>query len=167
MKEIKQILSFVFLIALQILVLNNIFFAGYLNPYIYLIFILFLPVKMPKVYVLLLAFIAGMLMDLFENSGGVHIAATVLLAYLRLGLLKLATRKRGIDFDEINIYKLDFGNLMFYAALGVLVHHLTLFTIENYSYRHLGTVLARTTLSSIFTLLFILLWRLWNIRKKV
>jgi len=163
---LKQIVSFIFLVALQVLIFNNILFAGYLNPYIYLIFILFLPVITPRAYVLLLAFVLGFTIDLFENSGGVHIAATVFLAFVRPVLLQISSRKQGSDFEELKIRNLETANFLVYAILAIFVHHFVLFTIEAYDFARLGTVLARTALSSAFTLLFVFLWRLWDRRKK-
>lgn len=164
MSILKQILGFIFLVALQVLVFNNILFAGYLNPYIYLIFILFLPVITPRAYVLLLAFLIGFIIDLFENSGGVHIAATVFLAFVRPLLLQIASRKRGSDFEELKIRNLETGNFLVYAILAIFVHHFVLFAIEAYDFTRLGTILARTAVSSAFTLLFVFLWRLWGRR---
>lgn len=165
MRIIKQIFAFLLLVALQVFVLNNILFFGYLNPYIYLIFIMFLPVNTPRVYTLLMAFALGFMIDLFENSGGVHIAATVFLAFIRPILIRIASRKRGADLEELKVQNMDFPNFLLYAALSIFAHHLLLFIIEAYDLARLGTVLARTTFSSAFTLLFVILWRLWNKRK--
>ena len=56
---IRQILTFtllfLFLIALQVLVLNNIQLGGYLNPYLYVLFVLLLPFDTPKWLLLIVA----------------------------------------------------------------------------------------------------------------
>ena len=167
MGAIRYILSFILLVLLQVLIFNNILFYGYLNPYIYVAFILWLPLSTGRGNVLLLAFMLGLCIDLFENSGGVHIAASVLLAYFRRPLLRLTTRKQGADFEDLNINRLQTGNMVVYALVAILLHHYALFLIESYSFRDLGTVLVRTLMSSIFTFIFVLLLQLWRFRRKI
>lgn len=167
MSIFRYISSFILLVLLQVLIFNNIFFAGYLNPYVYIVFILFLPLTVRRTYVLFLAFLLGMCIDFFENSGGVHIAATVLLAFLRRPLLRVATRKQGADFEDIRMGRLSFGNLIIYTLLSVFIHHLALFMIESYSLKDPVILLFRTLLSLSFTFVFVLLLQLWNFRKKV
>lgn len=166
MMSARYIGYFLLLLLLQVFVLNNVAFMGYLNPYIYILFVMMLPVRMPRSTVLILAFLLGLGMDMFENSGGVHIAATVLLAYVRLPIMKVATQRRGEDFMSVKPNKLRFSNLVVYAVLAIFIHHLTLFLIESYSFKDLGNVLMRTLVSSIFTLIFVLIVQLWNYRKK-
>ncbi len=166
MNVIKQSLFFVFLVLLQVLVLNNIAFAGYLNPYVYILFILLLPISTDRIYDMLLAFLLGLCIDLFENSGGVHIASTVLLALLRRPILRLATQKQGQDFQEISIEKLPLTNQLIYFSLAIFLHHLSLFLIESFTFSKLGTVLVRTLISGGFTGVFIILVQLWRLRPK-
>lgn len=166
MPVIRQILSFIGIVLVQVFIFNNILFHGYLNPYVYLIFILFLPIKMPRPLVLLCAFALGFCIDIFENSGGVHIAASVFLAYFRLPLLKVAARKRGEDFKSVRMRNLSLPSISIYCFSGIFIHHFLLFMIESYSLLSIGTVLVRTFLSSFFTFVFVLAIQLWNFRKK-
>lgn len=166
MIRVQYIISFLVLVLIQVFVLNQVLFMGYMNPYVYVLFILMLPANVSRSTVMLLAFLMGLCIDMFENSGGVHIAATVLLAYIRLPLLAIATQKRGDDFIQIRPSRLNLPNLMIYLILSIIIHHFTLFLIESYSLFDLGTVLLRTVLSSMFTFVFIMLAQLWNFRKK-
>ena len=77
------------LVLIQVLALNNIQFLGFLNPYIYILFILSLPVKLPNWITLLLAFVLGLTIDAFSNTMGMHAFATVLVAFLRGGIINL------------------------------------------------------------------------------
>lgn len=166
MSIVRQVLFFVFLVLLQVLVLNNIAFSGYLNPYVYILFLLLLPVSMDRSYELLLAFALGFCIDIFENSGGVHIAATVLLSFFRRPIMSLASQKQGQDFEEIVIEKLPLTNQLIYFALAILLHHFALFIIESFSFSDIGTILVRTLMSGLFTGLFIILVQLWRLRQK-
>ena len=66
------------LILLQVLLFNNIQFSGYVNPYVYVMFILILPVEIPSWLLLLLSFMTGIVIDLFSGTPGMHSSATVL-----------------------------------------------------------------------------------------
>jgi rod shape-determining protein MreD len=158
-------LFFLFLVLFQVLVLNNIAFSGYLNPYVYILFIILLPPSTDRVYQLLIAFMLGLSIDLFENSGGVHIAATVLLAFLRRPILRLASQRQGQDFEELMIEKLPLSNQLIYYSLSIMLHHFALFMIESFNPADIGTVLVRTIASSLFTGVFIILVLLWRGRK--
>ena len=86
---VQNIISFILLVLVQVLALNNIQFLGYINPYIYILFILSLPVRLPQWITLLLGFVLGLTIDTFSNTMGTHAFATVLIAFLRNGIIKL------------------------------------------------------------------------------
>jgi len=62
---IRYTVIFILLVLLQILLFNNIQFSGYVNPYVYIMFILLLPVEIPSWLLLILAFFTGMTIDIF------------------------------------------------------------------------------------------------------
>ena len=76
---LQNIARFILVILIQVFVLNNIRFSGFINPYIYILFILMLPVRFPRWLSLILGFITGMIIDSFTNTPGVHTFATVLI----------------------------------------------------------------------------------------
>lgn len=77
--------AFVLLVALQLLIFNNIEFSGYVNPYVYVMFILILPVSIPSWILLLLGFLTGFVIDVFSGTMGVHTFATVLAGFVAHG----------------------------------------------------------------------------------
>ena len=81
---LKNIFRFIILVLVQVLVLNNIQFLGYINPYIYILFILSLPVRTPRWASLLLAFVLGLTIDIFANTPGMHASAAELRHHLQL-----------------------------------------------------------------------------------
>ncbi|HNW56649.1 MAG TPA: rod shape-determining protein MreD, partial [Bacteroidales bacterium] len=64
---LRYTLIFILLMLLQILVFDNIQISGYINPYIYVMFILILPFEIPSWLLLLISFAAGFIMDLFSG----------------------------------------------------------------------------------------------------
>ena len=126
---------FLILIVLQILLFNHINFLGYVNPYPYILFILVFPFTGNKSLLIFLAFILGLFVDIFSDSGGVHAAACVFIAYLRPLLLKFSFGV-SYEFNTIKLSKVDFGARITYISVAVLLHHLVLFSLEIFNIIH-------------------------------
>ena len=78
-----NITRFILLLTAQILIFNRIDLFGFINPFPYILFIILYPVNGNKSGLLAASFLLGLLMDMFWNSGGVHAAACLVLAYYR------------------------------------------------------------------------------------
>ncbi|MCG9971839.1 rod shape-determining protein MreD [Christiangramia crocea] len=153
---ISNTLRFILLVLLQVLVLNNINFAGYVNPYLYVLFILLYPFTGNQSLFLLLSFLLGISIDIFEDSGGINAAACLVAAFVRPNLLRFSF---GISYDHQNIRlsATPFGAKLSYVFLMVLIHHFVLFSLEMFSLTHILIILKKTLFSSIFTVILILL----------
>lgn len=158
----KHIFRFVVLFLAQIFVFNNINFLGYINPYIYIIFILTYPVKNNRLVFLTVSFLLGIFIDMFLDSGGVHAAASVFLAYARPVLLKFSFGTL-YEHQSIKFGVAEFGSLIGYIILGVIFHHLVLFFLEIFNMSQILLILKKTLFSGGFTIilsiLFILLFK--------
>ncbi|MDE0535166.1 rod shape-determining protein MreD [Tenacibaculum sp. L6] len=152
-RTIYLILLFVFLLLLQVLVLNNILFLGYVNPYVYIVFIFLYPIKENRFPVLITAFLLGLSVDAFSNSGGIHTFATLFIAYLRLFFFKVIFKKSTTDYQLFNLRHESFDKVFNYTAILTLIHHFILFSLTNFSFYNFTNVLINTLFSSIFTLL--------------
>ena len=134
---INYSVQFVLLVALQVLILNNVELAGYMNPYLYLIFLLILPANMNRTALLLIGFVLGFTIDVFENSGGIHASATLFLAFVRPALFRLIAGPGSIEIERMNIRTLGVGRFMTLAAIAVFLHHFWLFMLEAFSFNYL------------------------------
>lgn len=143
-------IRFVTLILVQVILCNNINFLGYINPYIYIIFIFLFPIRDDRITLLILSFILGTFIDVFSDSGGVHAAASVVLAYSRPVLLKSSFGSL-YDHQTVKFSATDIGSLMTYIILGTLIHHLVLFSLEIFNISGILQVLKKTLFSGIFT----------------
>lgn len=151
-----SLLKFTALVLLQILVVNNIELNAYVNPYIYISFILLLPVTIKPWQILLVAFVCGGVIDTFSSTPGLHIAATVLLAYLRSHYLRFATTKEDIEGHiRPSMSKKGIVWFTFYCFLMTFAHHTLLFFLEIYGFSEFFSTLFRITLSSLATVLLI------------
>jgi hypothetical protein len=70
-----------------------------------------------------------MLVDLFSDSGGVHAAAAVCLAYARPILLKSSFGML-YEHQSIKFSSTEIGSLISYITFGTILHHLVLFSLE-------------------------------------
>ena len=82
---------FVVLILLQVLLFSNINFLGYINPYIYILFIILYPVKNNRILFLFISFLMGLIIDIFMDSGGINATAALVVAFIRPAVLKFST----------------------------------------------------------------------------
>jgi len=149
---------FVLLILLQVLLFNNIEFSGYINPYIYIMFILLLPVEISSGLLLLISFFTGLVIDFFCGSPGMHTSATVLAGFVRPYVLRLISPRDGYEAGSnpsMIIY--GFKWFLLYTLIIVLIHHLVLFYLEVFRFTDFFRTLLRVILSSLFSITFILL----------
>jgi len=151
-------LIFILLIVLQVLLFNNIQFSGYVNPYIYIMFILLLPVEIPSWLLLLLSFGMGLILDFYSGSPGMHSSATVLTGFVRPFILRVISPRDGYEArSEPSMMAYGFRWFLIYTVLIVLVHHTALFYIEVFRFADFFRTMLRVLLSSLFTVTFILL----------
>ena len=124
-----HIVRFIVLILVQAIVLNNINFLGYINPYLYILFILLYPAKNNRMLFIFISFLLGLGVDLFSDSGGVHAAACVTIAYMRPVVLKFAFGT-SYDYQTIKFSLTEFGQRLTYFSILIIVHHIILFSLE-------------------------------------
>ncbi len=149
---IRLVIYFFSLLLLQIAALNNIDLGGYINPFVYVLFILILPVRTPGPVLLVIGFIMGLVVDMFSNSMGMHAAATVFMAYLRPTVLKFVAPREGYETEsKPSIREFGLNWFVVYASVLVFLHHLMLFLVEVFRVSELHTTLFRVILSTLVT----------------
>ncbi|MCB0763405.1 MAG: rod shape-determining protein MreD [Flavobacteriales bacterium] len=156
---ISNLLRFLVLMLLQVLLLDQLDVAnGYVVPYLYVLFLLMLPLELPGWAGLIIGAITGFTMDLFSSTPGMHMSACVVMMYLRIHLLRIITPREGYEHTmRASIPSMGFTWFITYAGLLILAHHLWLFFVELYSFdRFLGTLL-RGILSAAFTIVLVIL----------
>jgi len=151
-------LIFILLILLQVLLFNNIQFSGYVNPYVYIMGILLLPVEIPSWVLLLLSFATGLTMDFFTGSPGMHTSATVLAGFVRPYVLRVVSPRDGYEpGSDPSMLIYGFRWFLSYTLLIVLIHHTTLFYLEVFRFADFFRTMLRVILSTLFSMTFILL----------
>ena len=153
---LQNIVSFVVLVLVQVLVLNNVHFMGYVNPYVYILFILLLPVHLSRHFTLILAFVLGLIIDTFSNTYGMHAFSTVLIAYLQTFAINLYANIEE-DTNPIPSFK-AFGVFAFskYVITLVFIHHASFFLLEIFSFAEFGHTLLRIVFNTLITTVVLL-----------
>jgi rod shape-determining protein MreD len=159
-------LIFILLLLLQVLLFNNIQFSGYVNPYVYIMFILLLPVEIPSWILLIISFTTGLIFDFFSGTPGMHASATVLAGFARPYVLRIISPRDGYEpgaDPSLLIYGLRW--FIIYSSIIVLIHHTALFYLEVFRFIDFFRTLLRVLLSSFFSITFILLLEFARKRK--
>jgi hypothetical protein len=149
----RNILRFFALLFVQVLIIKNVELGRFINPYIYVLFIITLPFETSGILLLALAFIMGLSVDMFYDTLGMHAAASVFMAFCRPRVFKFFSPREGYEVGTrpgINYM----GNTWFLSCAGVLIlaHHLVLFYIEVFRFYEFFSTLFRVLMSSLFTL---------------
>ncbi|MCF8298941.1 MAG: hypothetical protein K9J13_15440 [Saprospiraceae bacterium] len=155
---LRNIIRFVVLILVQVFILNNIRLGGYINPYLYVYFILLLPFETPKWLLLISAFFLGLSVDYFSDTMGMHAAASVLMAFSRPLVLSLISSRREYEQGiKPSILDLGFRWFFTYSLILVAIHHLLYFYLEVFRTTEFFITLYRAFISIVFTILLIIL----------
>ena len=162
-----SIIRFIVLVFVQVFLLKNITLYNISTPYPYILFILLLPFEIPNVLLFLLAFILGLTIDAFYDTPGLHAAACVLLALVRVLFISVTVQKDGFDNEpEPTLSIMGFRWFLTYALILTFIHHTFLFLLEAFSFSEFVFILQRVVTSSIFTVILMLITGLLFFRKR-
>ena len=149
-------LLFIILVLLQVLLFNNLYFSLYVNPLVYISFVILLPGNIRGVWLLLLSLLVGLVVDLFSGTPGINTIATLLVAFCRPGLLTLI-----MGHDEVrelvvpDVPHMGLGKFIKYVSVMVLVHASAFFMLEVLSWKYFGFTLLRIVFSSLASIVFV------------
>ncbi|MGK7397033.1 MAG: Rod shape-determining protein MreD [Candidatus Cyclobacteriaceae bacterium M3_2C_046] len=155
-----QILQFFVYVVLQVLIMKNIVLFDRAFCFIYVAFLLLLPLESGKLPLIFLGFITGLIIDVFYDSLGIHTAASVLIMYLRPYWMNVITTKG----SEENVYSPTLRNMGFewfvtYALPLIFIHHLALFFIEAGGFHMVLFTFTKVILSTLLTFIFIVIFQ--------
>ena len=130
-----------------------------MSPFIYPIFIFLLPIKISNIRLLLLSFVMGLTVDIFSNTGGIHAAASVFIAYLRPLLLNnLMPGGKLEDQAQPDMEKLGLVSFLIYVGSLLLIHHYLVNLLDVYSFRDFWYTFTKSLLSAIFAIVIVLMY---------
>lgn len=162
-----NVLRFIALVFIQVFLLKNISVYDLSTPFLYILFILLLPFNTPNPLLFGLAFVLGITIDAFYNTPGLHTAACVLLAYVRIIFINLTVQKEGFDNEpEPTLGNMGFRWFFTYTIILTLFHHFLLFNLEVFRITEIQYTFSRLLLSAAFTVFLIIISGLLFYRRK-
>ncbi len=158
---VSNIFRFFILILLQILMLNFVSFGGYMLPFVYVLAVLMLPTRLGKIPTLVIAFAAGLLVDIFCNVLGFHAFCCTLLAFARILFgNRMLTRDEPADIDIPSVHSVPFAQFSGYLFVMSLIYCAVYFLLEAFSFSNFWPVLLSIVLSTLLTWALMLLMQL-------
>jgi rod shape-determining protein MreD len=166
---VKNIIRFALFILVQVYVLDRIHLHQMITPYLYFLFILWLPFRMGRTQQMLIAFVLGFAMDSFRHHPGFHTAACVLIAYIRPFFINLLIPQEGADTNYQEPSFKSMGGIvpyMIFVAVLTFIHHGWLFLLEAWQFGNIWYFLVKTVLSTLLSLFLIVLTELLFTRQQ-
>lgn len=173
-EPVKQIIRFILFVLVQALVLNNMpALHRFVTPYLYFLFLIWLPFNVSRPWMLILGFITGFALDLFTKTPGLHASACLWLSYMRTPLLKLllpGETKELKTGSSPSVRSMGLTTYILFVVMLTLFHHVWLVMLEWMSFGtflyFLGKVLFTTLASLLLILIAELLFRPIRKRRK-
>lgn len=140
---LNNVLRFVGLLVLQIFLFDRINFLGYINPMIYILFIILFPVENKRWSFMILAFALGLVLDTFQDTGGAHAAASLTLAFSRPLWLRLVYGE-SYKMKNLKLVRTPLDRLVLLLFLCITLHHLVFFSLVVFNTLHILYILKLT-----------------------
>ena len=161
--NLRVLLGFFVAIILQVLIFDNINLFGFSCPAVYLFFIISFRFDNSQFALILLGFLLGFVLDVFQNSSGANTIATLLISYIRPMVIRFSF---GVipDNNTLLNMKSRLGNQLVYIGLMILIHQFFLQSIAYFDVTHITPILRNSLVNTALT--FILLLATLNLTKK-
>lgn len=166
-EKLKYILYFIVLLLVQTLILDQICVSVYVNAFVYILFIMMLPIETNKYLVLLLGLLMGLCVDLFGSTLGLHASAGLLVAFVRSFALDMYSPHDGYENNkQLNVRNYGYYWFFRYSLTIIIIHHLWIFFLESMSFANILFTLAKVGVSSLTSFAVILLFHLLLMSRK-
>ncbi|MEP6700557.1 MAG: rod shape-determining protein MreD [Bacteroidota bacterium] len=130
---LRNIFRLAAFILIQVYVLDKIpHLHRFITPYIYYLFILWLPFSISRFWLLVIGFLLGLILDYFMMTPGLHAAACVLVAYARPFIISILTPKESSEFNhrEPSPRAMQWTPYGVYVFILTLLHHVYMTFLE-------------------------------------
>lgn len=137
-------------------------------PYLYFLYILWLPFNMSRTNLLLVSFIYGLSLDAFTQTPGLHAAACTMIAYLRGFLISVLIPQEGADqnYKSPSFTSMGWAPYATYVIVLTLLHNGYLILLEWLQFGSFLFFLGKVLATSGISLLLILVTELLFARKE-
>lgn len=166
----KNSIRFILFLLIQIIILNEVPpVHQFITPYLYFIFLLWLPFGTSRLATTLLGFFLGYCLDMFTNTPGLHAAAATLIGYLRPTILNILLAQEASEeiTKEPSIGTMGWGPFAFYIFSLTFIHHFYLVLLEWLQFGNFSYFIGKVLFTSLMSILLILLVELLLNRRKL
>ncbi len=147
---------FIVVLLLQVLLFNNLDLNIYISPFVYIAFVMLLPMEMASIYVLLLGLVMGVVMDVSMLTMGVNTMASLFTAYFRAFILDISIGKELVrDGGVPSMQRLGIVRMLRYSILFCLLHCIIFFSLETLSVEFVYITILQIILTSIVSVLLV------------
>ena len=162
---LKHIILFVVFLLVQVLLLKRVDLSvgsfDYIHLLLYPVFILTLPVSLPRQLVILLGFLLGISVDIFYDSPGVHASALLAMAYARGLVLRALEPQGGYKTSYTpGIRDFDLGWFFIYSSVLMAIFCLIYFFMEAFSFKAVFDIFLNSIFSFIFSMVLIIVYQI-------
>ena len=156
MKFLQEIGRLLFIFVLQVLLFDHLHIGSWGIMMIYILFLINLPIRIPRWAEMLIGLLVGIMMDVWHSSLGIHIAACVALSFVRPLLLTNAVQDIERIKDNISVQTIGRIEYTKCAVILTIMHHFIVFSLETWNIQFWWIVILQTLISSAMTLCVIL-----------
>jgi hypothetical protein len=140
-------------VLLQVLILKSLVLFNTAFCFVYVFFILLLPIEFNNLLLMFIGFTLGFSIDIFYDSLGMHALSLVILSYLRNYWLSVITPQGGYDVGiapSLSANGLQW--FLVYTLPLLFAHHVVLFFVEAAGFHLFWHTLLKVGTSLLFTL---------------
>ncbi len=148
-------LLFLALMVLQ-LVCNKIILFNVAMPVVFIYLILRLPVNLHTGWVLTIAFVTGLVIDIFNNTPGMNALACTIVAAIRRPVFNtFVSRENDMNIPIPSVDSMGVGDYFKYMATIVTIYCALVFLIQAFTLHNILLTLARIAASSVLSIIII------------
>ncbi|MEM6765770.1 MAG: hypothetical protein AAF824_04955 [Bacteroidota bacterium] len=147
--------AFIVYLLFQVLFFNHITLFEIATPHVFLLFVLFLPLDMPRILEFAVAFLAGLTLDLLSEGSAVGLYAFTLLFVVgfRYRVFRITSSGGYRGIGEATFKNQSFLGMAMYILPLIFVHHVVYYFLETFSFTHFFYTLFKILLSTVYTFL--------------
>lgn len=161
------VIYFVLYLLAQVMLFRQLVLFNTAFCFIYVAFILLLPIETNTITLMLSGFLLGFGIDIFYDSLGLHALSLVLVAYVRNYWLTTITPQGGYDAGEgPTLASNGLQWFLVYSLPLLFIHHAVLFFLEAGGFSVFWYTMSKIVTSLLFTMTILLLFQYFSFRRR-
>lgn len=157
-----NIIRALLLLLVQILIFNFVkitwFSIPFIEIFVYPLIIFLLPLRTPASMLIILGFVTGLIVDIFQNTPGVHSGAGAFSGLVRPYVINFLVPRGGYKINiSPTISTINLRWFMIYAAIMITLHCFSVSLIDIFQLKLLHYILLRTLLSALMSYIIIMI----------